>query len=326
MGSGPFPSSTTSTRPGPFAGLPVPPQNVGGGGGPVSNGPPMFGPGGMQGGPQYPPRPSAGPQHSPPTMSSPAGPFTGQPTPYSGSLPDQPPRGPPAFSAQSPGMPPPQASLFGAQAQPWQMQPRQNVPPPPILGSGQPPRMFGMQPPLPNQQSMATISPAMGAGGSAVTGPSKIDPNQIPQPIPNPSVLLHETRQGNQANPPPPATSEFIVRDTGNCSPRYMRCTINQIGCTSDILTTSGMQLALLVQPLALPHPSEEPIQVMHEILFFLLINCYIILYYIIYIIKEGVLGIIPKTQPLFIYLWKNYKFCPLFLYHFSGGVLFNEC
>ncbi|KAF5812149.1 hypothetical protein HanRHA438_Chr04g0199201 [Helianthus annuus] len=202
MGSGPLPSSTTSTRPGPFAGLPVPPQNVGGGG-PVTNGPPMFRPGGMQGGPQYPPRPSAGPQPSPPIMSSPAGPYTGQPTPYFGSLPDQPPRGPPAFSAQSPGMPPPQASPFGAQAQPWQMQPRQNVPPPPILGSGQPPRMFGMQPPLPNQQSMATISPAMGAGGSAVTVPSKIDPNQIPRPIPNPSVLLHETRQGNQTNPPP---------------------------------------------------------------------------------------------------------------------------
>ncbi|KAI3742106.1 hypothetical protein L1987_59786 [Smallanthus sonchifolius] len=273
MASGPLPSSTTSA-PGPFAG----PPNVGGG--PVSNGPPMFAPGGMQGGPQYPsagvrPRPSAGPPPSPPTMSSPMGPpFLGQTTALSGSLPDQPPRGPaslappfsapprgpPTFSVQGQGIPQPQASPYGAQ--PWQMQSQQNVPPPPILGSGQPPRMFGMQPPLPNQQSMATISPAMGSGGSAVTGPSKIDPNQIPRPIPNASVLLHETRQGNQANPPPPATSEFIVRDTGNCSPRYMRCTINQIACTSDLLTTSGMQLALLVQPLALPHPSEEPIQI----------------------------------------------------------------
>lgn len=26
-----------------------------------------------------------------------------------------------------------------------------------------------------------------------------------------------------------PATSDYIVRDTGNCSPRYMRCTINQV-------------------------------------------------------------------------------------------------
>jgi len=35
-----------------------------------------------------------------------------------------------------------------------------------------------------------------------------------------------------------------------------------QVPCTADLLATSGMQLALLVQPLALPHPSEEPIQV----------------------------------------------------------------
>lgn len=93
-----------------------------------------------------------------------------------------------------------------------------------------------------------------------------------------------------------PATTEYVVKDTGNCSPRYMRCTINQvifnkigieiatlvlilymlslslaylqIPCTSDLLGTSGMQLALLVQPLALPHPSEEVIQV--TCLFFL--------------------------------------------------------
>ncbi|KAL8236458.1 hypothetical protein R6Q59_017539 [Mikania micrantha] len=279
MGSGQLHPSTTSTpgpRPGPFASPPIPPLNVGGG--PVSNGPPMFGPSGIQGGPQYPPagvrpRPSSGPLPSPPTMSPPMGPFSGQTTPFPGSLPDQssrgpaplappfsaPPRGPPTYSAQGQGMSQSHVSPFGAQ--PWQ-QTRQNVPPPPIVGSGQPPRMYGMQPPLPNQQSMATISPAMGAGGSTVAGSSKIDPNQIPRPVPNPSVVLHETRQGNQANPPPPATSEFIVKDTGNCSPRYMRCTINQIACTSDLLTTSGMQLALLVQPLGLPHPSEEPIQI----------------------------------------------------------------
>jgi protein transport protein SEC24 len=63
--------------------------------------------------------------------------------------------------------------------------------------------MFGMPPPLSNQQSMATISPAMGPSGNVVSGPSKIDPNQIPRPVPSSSVLLHETRQANQANPPP---------------------------------------------------------------------------------------------------------------------------
>lgn len=63
--------------------------------------------------------------------------------------------------------------------------------------------MYGMSPPLPNQQAMATISPAMGPSGTGVSGPSKIDPNQIPRPVPSSSVLMHETRQGNQANPPP---------------------------------------------------------------------------------------------------------------------------
>ncbi|KAK6127818.1 hypothetical protein DH2020_038455 [Rehmannia glutinosa] len=107
------------------------------------------------------------------------------------------------------------------------------APPPPIPGPMQQQRMFGMPPggvPPPNQSM-------------ALSQQSKIDPNQIP-------ALLQ------------PATSDYIVKDTGNCSPRYMRCTINQIPCTADLLSTSGMQLALLVQPLALPHPSEEPIHV----------------------------------------------------------------
>ncbi|KAL5554154.1 hypothetical protein UlMin_041555 [Ulmus minor] len=130
-------------------------------------------------------------------------------------------------------------------------------------GSLQQPSLFGMSQPLLNQ-SMPTISPTMGQTGAPVAGPSKIDVNQIPRPISNSSLIVHETRHGNQANPPPPATSDYIVKDTGNCSPRYLRCTINQIPCTVDLLTASGMQLALLVQPFALPHPSEEPIQVVN--------------------------------------------------------------
>ena len=68
--------------------------------------------------------------------------------------------------------------------------------------SSQAPGMFGIPPPLPNQ-SMTAISHAVGQTGAPVAGPSKIDPNQIPRPAPDSSVVLHETRQGNQANPPP---------------------------------------------------------------------------------------------------------------------------
>ncbi|GFZ12297.1 Sec23/Sec24 protein transport family protein [Actinidia rufa] len=265
---------------------------------PVSNGPPPYGWGAMQGGPRFPsagsplappvrpsppttlsarappPAPSMGSLlGSPPTGAPPgpmqAAPFSAPPQgvpPPSGSSPfSSPPQGMPPPSGSSPLAPPPQGfsppsgSPYGHQA--WAMHPQQVAPPPLMPGSAQAPRMFGM-PPQPSNQAMATISPAMGPMGSSMAVPSKIDPNQIPRPMPSSSVILHETRQGNQANLPPPSTSDYIVKDTGNSSPRYLRCTINQIPCTVDLLTTSGMQLALMVQPLALPHPSEEPIQV----------------------------------------------------------------
>ncbi|KAI5587512.1 hypothetical protein BDE02_05G037700 [Populus trichocarpa] len=193
----------------------------------------------------------APPQGTPFSAPPQGAPFYAPPqgTPFSA-----PPQGTP-FSAQQGMTPPPIGSPFAPQ-----MQPQSVAQPPPIPGSAQPPRMFGMPPLLPNQ--MTAISPVIGQTGSPLSGASKIDPNQIPRPIPGSSVILHDTRAGNQANPPPPATSDYIVTDTGNCSPRYMRCTINQIPCTVDLLSTSGMQLALLVQPLALPHSSEEAVQV----------------------------------------------------------------
>ena len=69
-------------------------------------------------------------------------------------------------------------------------------------GSLQQPSLFGMSQPLLNQ-SMPTISPAMGQTGAPVAVPSQIDVNQIPRPISNSSLIVHETRHGNQANPPP---------------------------------------------------------------------------------------------------------------------------
>ncbi|TQD73409.1 hypothetical protein C1H46_041054 [Malus baccata] len=273
--SGPSPIGPIGPASGPPPGLQsMPPTTAPGR--MLSNGPPMFGYGAMPGGPRFPPSgnapqppvghppamapaPAAGPPRTPSmhsvlggsAVSSPPGPTVQQPPPLSAA---------PPFSAPPQSMrPPPSGSPYGSQT--WPVQQGQVAPPLQFPGSAQPPRMFGMPPPpLPNQ-SMTTISPA-GQTGTPLAGSSKIDPTQIPRPIPSSSMLIHETRQGNQANPPPPATTDYIVRDTGNCSPRYMRCTINQIPCTADLLTTSGMPLALLVEPFALPHPNEEPIQV----------------------------------------------------------------
>ncbi|KAK4765115.1 hypothetical protein SAY86_026205 [Trapa natans] len=229
--------------------------------GPVSVGPPVAS------GPRFGPQVGvSSQQHAPATVSVPP-PAVASSSPAPSQVPTMPPfmSGPPRAAMQAapsfPSQPqsamgPPPGSSFAAQ--PWQMRPDQMPPQPPSgPGAVQPPRMYS----LPNQ-SMTSISHGMAPTGVSSGAPSKIDPNQIPRPIPSSAVILHETRQGDQANPPPPATSDYIVRDAGNCSPRYMRCTINQIPCTADLLATSGMQLALLVQPLALPHPSEEPIQV----------------------------------------------------------------
>nr|AMP82922.1 CEF [Catalpa bungei] len=282
-GPAPLPS-VPGSRPGPFSSSPLtsgpPTRPHMSASGPVINGPPTSAPGMAQSGLRFPPvmasmpRPSVGPPQSPTMLSSgpssqllqmrpsfgspPAGVSSamGQPAPPFSAPPQNmpPPPGSFPFSAPVPGVLQSSSSPYGLQT--WPPQPQQVTPPPPISGptQQQQQRMFGMPPggpPLPNQ-SMALSQ----------TGQSKIDPNQIPRLTPSSAVILHETRQGNQANPPPPATSDYIVKDTGNCSPRYMRCTINQIPCTVDLLSTSAMQLALLVQPLALPHPSEEPIQV----------------------------------------------------------------
>lgn len=199
-----------------------------------------------------------------------------------------PPPFPSASFSQSSGphsVPPSASSLYGTQTwRPSSQQPNYpdsyaNVLPPPPATGIQTPGMFGMPPPpRALSQTIPPVPPAMGhpsgsgvlgmtqpgspATGSQTSGTSRIDPNQIPRPLSTSTSLIFETRTNNQANLPPSATSDFIVKDTGNCSPRYMRCTLNQIPCSGDLLSTSGMPLALMVQPFALPHPSEEPIQV----------------------------------------------------------------
>lgn len=62
--------------------------------------------------------------------------------------------------------------------------------------------MFGMPPPL-QTQTMTNMPPAMGQTGAPMPASSKIDPQQIPRPVPSSTVILYDTREGNQANPPP---------------------------------------------------------------------------------------------------------------------------
>ncbi len=73
---------------------------------------------------------------------------------------------------------------------------------------------------------------------------------------------MFETRVDGAPNQPPTSTSNFIAVDRGNCSPRYMRLTLGTVPCSGDLARNCRMPFALSVQPLALPHPEEELLQV----------------------------------------------------------------
>ncbi len=112
-----------------------------------------------------------------------------------------------------------------------------------------------------------------GAGAPAPAASSgntqRIDPAQIPRPIhdPHASVVKHDTRSDRgTATHPPAASTTYCAKDLGSCNPRYMRATMSTIPNSSDLLHQSGMPLTLMVQPLALPHAQEDPIQVVENI------------------------------------------------------------
>ena len=79
---------------------------------------------------------------------------------------------------------------------------------------------------------------------------NRIDPSQIPRPDSARKAEKWSTR-ANVGQCAPPATSAFVAEDDGNCSPRYMRATLNQVINTSELLSSSGIPCAVIAQPLA---------------------------------------------------------------------------
>jgi len=62
---------------------------------------------------------------------------------------------------------------------------------------------------------------------------------------------------------PPPASISFKAFDQGNASPKFARLTMNSIPASSEGLTTTGLPLGLVLQPLARLNPGELPIPVL---------------------------------------------------------------
>uniref|UniRef100_A0A8C5BSR4 SEC24 homolog C, COPII coat complex component n=1 Tax=Gadus morhua TaxID=8049 RepID=A0A8C5BSR4_GADMO len=64
---------------------------------------------------------------------------------------------------------------------------------------------------------------------------------------------------GVRGQAPPLVTSNFHVKDQGNASPRFVRCTAYNMPCTADMAKQSQVPLAAVIKPLATLPPDETP-------------------------------------------------------------------
>uniref|UniRef100_A0A673KVS8 Protein transport protein Sec24C-like n=1 Tax=Sinocyclocheilus rhinocerous TaxID=307959 RepID=A0A673KVS8_9TELE len=261
--AGPPPTSTPSQLPGVMQ--PQPPVSQPS---PYHSGPPPTSTGFP---PQVgaPPRPRLAGMQGPP-MASQGPPMTSQGPPMASQGPPMTSQGPPMASqgppmAQAnhihptqPGMPPGpiNASLSGSPPQPGM----QGYPPQQNGAFGQ---VRGPQPgytgPYPGQPNYGAppAAPAL-----APAAPKRLDPDSIPSPI----QVIEDDKANKGSEPfttgvrgqaPPLVTTKFQVKDQGNASPRYIRCTAYNMPCNSDMAKQSQVPLAAVIKPLA-PLPLDE--------------------------------------------------------------------
>ncbi|XP_030654246.1 protein transport protein Sec24C isoform X4 [Nomascus leucogenys] len=173
---------------------------------------------------------------------------------------------PPMHSPQQPGYQPQQNGSFGPARGP---QPNYGSPYPaaPTFGS-QP----GPPQPLPPKRldPDAIPSPQLSELPPQQKTRHRIDPDAIPSPI----QVIEDDRNNRGAEPfvtgvrgqvPPLVTTNFLVKDQGNASPRYIRCTSYNIPCTSDMAKQAQVPLAAVIKPLArLPPEEASPYVVDH--------------------------------------------------------------
>jgi hypothetical protein len=100
------------------------------------------------------------------------------------------------------------------------------------------------QPPI-SQQPKPNLAPTQ-----------RINPNQIPSAT---SIYAKSlTRYYTKTNAPLPTSSnDFISIDEGNTGPRFLRMTMQNIPCSNDLLSSSGIPFGMIIQPLADPWTNE---------------------------------------------------------------------
>ncbi|XP_068254987.1 protein transport protein Sec24C isoform X2 [Nyctibius grandis] len=214
--------------------------------------------------PGFAPPPSStgiGPSSYPPTTGAPRPPSMPGPP-----LPGQTVAGPPTSQPNHVSSPPPPSTMTGPH------------PGPPMSGlHGPPPPTHPPQPgyqmqqngsfgqvrgPQPNYGGAYPGTPNYGSQPGPPPPPKRLDPDSIPSPI----QVIEDDRSNRGAEPfvtgvrgqvPPLVTTNFLVKDQGNASPRYIRCTSYNIPCTSDMAKQSQVPLAAVIKPLATLPPEE---------------------------------------------------------------------
>ncbi|XP_036618617.1 protein transport protein Sec24D isoform X2 [Trichosurus vulpecula] len=141
-------------------------------------------------------------------------------------------------------------------------------------GPGYPPQQGANYGP-PQMPGAQLTSPAGFPGGPAqMAGPTqptkKLDPDSIPSPI---QVIENDrsTRSGQvyttnmRGQVPPLVTTDCVIQDQGNASPRYIRCTTYCFPSTSDMAKQSQLPLAAIIKPFATVPPNEVPLYLVNH-------------------------------------------------------------
>uniref|UniRef100_A0A673XIA9 SEC24 homolog C, COPII coat complex component n=1 Tax=Salmo trutta TaxID=8032 RepID=A0A673XIA9_SALTR len=229
------------------------------------------------------PPPSSQPGPFPPTFAPPAQ--------YPAPQPPSQPGPPPFHSGPPPQCPMPPPSMSQQQANHLPPGPMQQ-PPQPGMQGGYPPQQNGAfgQPRGPQPGYAGPQYPGQqnyGAGPAPTPAPTqkRLDPDSIPSPhaselpavqkfrhridpdaIPSPIQVIEDDRANKSSEPfttgvkgqtPPLVTTNFQVKDQGNASPRFIRCTAYNIPCTADMAKQSQVPLAAVIKPLAMLPPDE---------------------------------------------------------------------
>ncbi|KAI9676816.1 MAG: COPII coat Sec23p-Sfb3p heterodimer component [Caeruleum heppii] len=130
------------------------------------------------------------------------------------------------------------------------------------------PTTSGSRSGFPHRQSFSqTINASSGsAPGSSHQG--RVDPDQIPSvPHSRDAAARHyldHVYPTLEHHLPPPGAVPFIAHDQGNSSPKFARLSLNNIPSNAEALSTTGLPLGLLVQPLASLQQGEQPIPVLN--------------------------------------------------------------